>query len=142
VQDSIKEADESRTAPLAELQGKIAAEKTKLAQNWGANYEANLFVAKQTAAALGVKPEALEALGNSIGLAATMEMFRVIGTKIGEDKFVMSQLPGSQGVMTKEAAIDKKAALMADKVWVKSYLDGDAQKRQEMTALNTMIVGS
>lgn len=141
VQESIKEADDAKAAPTAELQAKIAAEKTKLAQNWGANYEANLFVAKQTAAALGVSPEVLEALGNTVGLAATMEMFRNIGTKIGEDKFVMSHLPGNTGVMTKEQAIDKKRALMNDRVWADAYLKGDAAKLAEMTALNTMIVG-
>jgi hypothetical protein len=141
VSDSVKEADSGQTSSAVELAGRIAAEKTKLAQNWGANFEANMFVAKQTAAALGVSAEALEGLGNAIGLAATLEMFRTIGTKIGEDKFVMSHLPGDNHVMTKEAAVDRKKALMADQVWVKAYLEGDAQKKAEMTALNTLIVG-
>ena len=140
VNDSVKEQDASKTISATEAAGKLAAEKTALATNWGPNYEANLFVAKQAAAALGVKPEAIAALEKTIGYAATMDMFRNIGTKIGEDKFVMSPAAGGNTVMTREQAVDRKAALMADRVWSKAYLEGDAAKLAEMTALNTMIV--
>lgn len=141
VQAVVKFMDAAENADATEMQGKIAAEKTKLATNWGPNYEANLFVAKQAATKLGVTSEELTALGNTIGFAKTMELFRNVGTKIGEDKFVLSQAPGGNGIMTKEQAVDRKSSLMKDEVWVKAYLGGDAAKKAEMTALNTMIVG-
>ena len=62
INDSVKAADTSVTTNSVELEGKLAAEKTKLATNWGPNYEANMFVAKQTAGALGVTPEEVTAL--------------------------------------------------------------------------------
>jgi hypothetical protein len=141
VSESIKEADSAGAAGATEAAGKLAAEKTKLAENWGTNYEANMFVAKQAAGKLGVTPEEVAALEKVVGYSRVMEMFRNVGTKIGEDKFVQTHLPNGGNVpMTREAALDRKSALMADQVWVKAYLAGDATKAAEMTALNTMIV--
>jgi hypothetical protein len=97
----------------------------------------------RAAGALGVTPEEDAALEKVVGYAATMEMFRNIGTKIGEDKFVLNLHQRRRlGAMTREQAVDRKAALMNDQVWVKAYLAGDAEKAAEMTALNTMIVGT
>jgi hypothetical protein len=88
-------------------------------------------------------PKRVAALEKVVGYAATMEMFRNIGTKIGEDKFVLRRISRTCGnAMTREQAVDRKASLMNDKVWVKAYLAGDAEKAAEMTALNTMIVGT
>lgn len=144
VSETIKERDASVTTNAAELEGKLAAQKSALAENWGPNFDANMFVAKRTAGALGVTPEQVAALERVIGYDKVMDMFRNIGTKIGEDKFVNStdMNNGLPRTMTKEQAVDRKASLMADKAWVTAYLAGDAQKKAEMTALNTMIVGS
>lgn len=140
ISETVKDGDASKTTSATAEAAALAVEKTKLAENWGPKYAANEFVAKQTAAALGVTPEQVAALEKIVGFAAAMEMFRNIGTKIGEDKFIMDQ-GGRNQIMTKEQAVDRKNALMADQVWVKAYLDGDASKKAEMTALNTMIVG-
>ena len=141
VSESVKESDTGRNDSATEKAGKLAAQKSELAKNWGPNFDANMFVAKQTAGALGVTPEQVAALEGVVGYDKVMEMFRTIGTKIGEDKFVISNgNGGTPGVMTREQAVDRKAALMNDKVWVDAYLNGDAAKAQEMTALNTMIV--
>lgn len=143
VSETIKDGDTSRSSSTVELEGKLAVEKTKLADNWGTKYEANMFVAKQTAIALGVTPEQIAALEKAVGYSAVMEMMRNIGSKIGEDRFVNTVLNnGAPAIMSKEQAVDRKTSLMADKAWVKSYLDGDTAKKAEMTALNTMIVGT
>lgn len=140
VSESIKEAAASSSASDVEKQGTLAAQKTALATNWGPNYEANMFVAKQTAGKLGVTAEQVTALESVIGYDKVMEMFRNIGTKIGEDRFIQNPANPNTGAMTREQAVDRKAALMADQVWVAAYLKGDAAKLAEMTALNTMIV--
>ena len=135
-----KYMDDGKAAASVEVAAKLATEKTELAKNWGANFEANKFVATQAAKALGVDPETVAALEKQVGYAKVMEMFRNIGSKIGEDKFVTSQAPGGNGVMTRDQAQARKSELMKDQAWVKSYLAGDAAKAREMTALNTLLV--
>ena len=82
----------------------------------------------------------MASLEGVIGYDKIMEMFRSIGEKIGEDKFIKSGAPGNQGgPMTREQAVAKKADLMSDPVWKAAYLNGDQQKLREMLALNTII---
>ena len=98
------------------------------------------FVAKQAAAKLGVTPEQVAALEQTVGYAKVMEMFRDIGTKIGEAKFVSSTGP-TGGIMTREQAVAKRAELMGDTNWAKRYLDGGAPEAREMNALLVLIAG-
>ncbi len=133
--------DDQAGAAATERAAKLALEKTELAKNWGANFEANKFVAGRAAAALGVDPATVSQLEGVIGYAKIMEMFRTIGSKIGEDKFVTStQGGGAAGVMTKEQAAARIAELKADAAWVKAYIGGDAAKTREMNALIAMTV--
>lgn len=132
--------DKVSTAEGVERQAALANEQTSLRQNWGANYEANLFVAKQAAAALGVKPEQVATLETSIGYAGVMEMFRSLGMKIGEGRYIAGDKQGSNpGVMTREEASAKMDALKHDAAWVKRYLSGDREAAQEMQALVKML---
>jgi len=136
-----KYLDDAEVAEKAEKTAKLAEQKAALKKNWGANEAANMFVAQRAAAALGIAPETVSALEGVIGYDKIMEMFRSIGAKIGEDKFITGQQQAAGGAMTREQAIARKKELMADKEWVKSYLNKDATKLREMTALNTIIVG-
>lgn len=139
----MKFIESTEASDASETAAKIAEQTAALKANWGPNYEANLFVARQAAQALGVNAELLNTLEGALGGDKVMEMFRSIGARIGEDRFVTGSNPaGSGGVMTKEQAVARKAELMKDAVWVKSYLSGDAQRGREMMALNTIIVGS
>jgi hypothetical protein len=137
----IKFEDGRTNAASAEKTAKLAEATAALKANWSTNYEANLFIAKGAAAALGATPEQVAALEGVVGYDKVMEMFRLVGTKIGEDKFVNSLNSNLPGVMTVEQASSQKSELMADKAWVDSYLAGDAAKIRQMTALNTIIVG-
>ena len=80
-------------------------------------------------------------IGKGFKLDEVLTSGRAIGSKIGEDKFITNTGGGNGGVMTREQATARKKELMNDKAWSKSYLDGDAAKGREMTALNTIIVG-
>ena len=140
----IKREDGAKSSAAAETAAKLIEEKAALAKNWGQNFEANKFVAGRAAAALGIDPETVTALENQVGYAKVMEMFRAIGARIGEDKFVMSGSQDgnrNQGPMSRDQAIARKADLMKDQIWVAAYLKGDTAKAREMTALNTIIVG-
>lgn len=129
------------TASAVEIAAKVTEEMAALDVNWGANKEANGFIAKQAAAKLGVTAEEFEALRATPGGARMIEMFRKVGAQIGEDKFVQGENPAGNGVMTREQATARKAELMKDEAWCKRYMDGGTAEGREMLALNTMIVG-
>lgn len=135
----VKYLDDSSSADGAEKAASLAAAQTALKANWGANFEANMFVAKSTAAKLGATPEQVTALEGVLGYDKVMELFRTIGTKIGEDKFVQNLNPAIPGVMSVEQATARKAELMRDSAWAARYLAGGAPEAREMAALIALI---
>lgn len=134
-----KALDGAEAGESAEYTSALAKEKDTLAANWGANANANMVIAQNAARALGVTPEDVKVLEKGIGYARVMEMFRTVGTKIGEDKFITSGAPAG-GLMTRGQAVSRKNDLMGDKDWTKRYLDGGVKEKQEMTDLNKIIV--
>ena len=134
----VEGVDASETA---ETQAKVQVEQQALKQNWGQNFEANQFVARQAAAKLGVTSAELDALDGQIGHARVMEMFRQIGDQLGEAKFVSSGGGGTPGVMTQEQAVARIADLKKDQAWTTKYLAGDTAARAEMAALTRMKLG-
>jgi len=132
--------DGAEKTESAENTAKLALQKDTLAKNWGSNFEANKFVAGQAGRALGVAPETVAALENVIGYDKIMEMFRTIGTKIGEDKFVSGGAnSNNSGVMTRDQAIARKVDLKADTAFVKRFIEGDTGARREMEALDRIV---
>lgn len=125
----------------AEVATRLANEKKSLKDNWGANEAANMVVARAAAKALGVDENVLDALGNVAGYAKTMDMFRQIGMKIGEGRFVQTDNNGGDKVMTKEQALAEKTALKADAAWVKRYLSGGVEEKRRMEAIDRIISG-
>lgn len=128
---------------LADHTASLDAERAKLKANWTpANFDQNMVTARNAAAALKVTPEEVEALQGVVGYARVMEMFRQIGTRIGEHRFVENPgNPGSGNVMTREQAVSRKGELMRDNNWREGYLKGDTEKNREMLALNAIITG-
>lgn len=138
----VKHLDGEATAAAALAADKLATEKSELKKNWGNNEAANMVVAQAAVRALGVDPAAVAALENTIGYAKVMDMFRVIGSKIGEDRFVSAGGSGSGNVMTVEQATSEKAELMRDSAWRDRYLKGGVEEGRKMTALNRIITGT
>lgn len=137
----VKHLDAQNTATAAEKQDKLNTEKADLKKNWGNNEAANKVIAAAAARALGVDPATVEALEGVVGYAKIMEMFRVVGTKIGEDRFVNGGQGPNMGPMTVEQAKAEKEALMADKAWRDRYLAKGAEEVRKFTALNRIISG-
>ncbi len=137
--DIQKQRDNVIAAETTELQAKLETDKAALKKSWGANTEANLFIARNAAKALGVSEEAVAALEKTLGYSAVMEMFRVVGTKIVEAKFVTHQNRPGGGVMTREEAVARKAELMADDAWTKRYMAGGAVENRELQAVIAII---
>jgi hypothetical protein len=134
--------DATAASQKAEKDAAVAAERTALEQNWGANAAANKIVAQNAARALGVEPAQIEALEGVIGYAKVMEMFRTIGSKIGEDKYVAAGSQGSGGVISRDQAVARVTELKKDTAWVGRYLAGGSEEGREMQSLNKIISGT
>lgn len=129
------------SAAAADKTAKLAEEHKTLDANWGANKEANKFLARKGAEALGFNAAVVDALEGVVGYAKIMEGLRNVGQLNGEAKFITGSGLTKDGIMTREQATARKAELMADTAWTKKYLDGDAAAAREMTSLNVVIVG-
>lgn len=136
----VKHLDSVESASAAENADKLLMEKKALNDNWGANANVNMMVAQGAVKALGVDPQAVAALEKVVGYAKVMEMFRNIGSKIGEDRFVTSGTGGGN-VMTKDQAQAEKSELMKDKAWVSRYTAGGTEEGRKMLSLNKIITG-
>lgn len=126
-----------------EKDGILAQQKSKLAANWGSNFEANKFVAGQAARALGVTGDEVQALEKQIGYDRVMDLFLRIGQSTGEAKYVQGGPGGdNQGRnMTREQAIARKGDLMKDMGWTKRWGEGGVAEQREMLSLNMLISG-
>jgi len=131
------EADEA-----AERTAKMAADRADLAKKWGPDADAHLFVAQRTAKALNVTDEEIATLQEAIGYGKVMEMFRQIGEKTGEARFVNQTTPNGEVVMTRDMAINRKGELEADLAWRERYLNGGKKELNEMMALSAIVSGT
>lgn len=142
-QNIVKQTDSANAATLADKTAALATDRAALMKDWGANADANLFIVRQTAAALGVSKEQVDALEkmDGMGYAKVMEMFRNIGTKIGEDTFVRNTgAPGN--VMSGTDASARRQELLTDSAWTARYQAGGKKELAEMMALQTVILAS
>ena len=138
VVDYLEGAEKAETAVTT---AKIAEEKATLQKNWGTNFDFNHLKAIEGARRLGISREGVEAMEKQIGYASTMEALRKIGAGTTEDMFVDSVRGSAGNPVTREGAIDRKATLEKDPLWVKRYLSGDAEAGREMRALIEQIDG-
>jgi hypothetical protein len=136
----------------ADRNAKIAAEDVALKTTWGPNYEANKLAATNIAKSMLVKSgmtmedaaNAVNALEQQVGGAKTMEMFRAFSRMANEDTFVDPVNPGGgpKGVMSYQEAVATKAALMRDEAFGAKWNSGDMAARNQLAALDTIIVNS
>ena len=119
----------------------LAIEKDGLKKEWSFNYNQNMIVASNAARALGVDEETIETLQNikGVGYAKVMEMFRSIGEKIGEDRFVKGPSGGRSGPMTVAQATEQLDSLKADKVWIEKFNSGDTEAKKQFNQLTELI---
>jgi hypothetical protein len=125
----------------ANYEAELAKEKATLKANWGQFATQNMIVAQDAARALGVTDADLAALEKGIGYSRVMEMFRNIGQKTGDDKFVRSDTPGSDGVMSREQALSKLDILAKDTNWYERFKAGDATTKREFDTLTAIAAG-
>lgn len=124
------------------FEAEAAADMENLKKEWvGVEFDKNVELGRRAARAFipHKSPEELKAFINNmtgaIGQSNTFKFLAAIGKGMGEDTFVEGER-GVPGVSTPEAARLKIAELKADKVWSKSFVEGDAEKRAEWVRLH------
>lgn len=124
--------------------GEHAAQLDTLKQNWTFKSETNKVIAQNAAAALGLDPTKLDTQGAPVVIpyAQAMEMFRSVGEKIGEDKFVRGGNGPNSPVMTVDQANYRLEQLGNDKLWYQRFQDGDTAARKEFDDLTRLIHAS
>lgn len=140
----IKAGSDAAVKRAAEEAANLKIEQDALDKNWGANKQANSFIAQQAASKFGSKiAAAVAALEGKAGYAAVMEMMLEFGLKTGEDKFVNRPGggTGNNEPMTISGAKASKADLMRDQAFVARFNSGDTEARKQMAALDYIIAG-
>jgi hypothetical protein len=128
--------------------GKIAEEKAALATSWGANAEANTFIAKQGAkrvqealTKLGINAgDVVAELEGKVGYRGVMEMFKFLGEGLGEAKFVAGG--ARQETLTPVTAQARLGELMSDPEWSKRYMAGGADEKKQFASLTALIASA
>jgi hypothetical protein len=111
----------------------VAAENDIIKKEWGQAYDQEIGMAKNAAKALGLSPEKIDKMEQSLGFADLMRTMANIGRRIGEDTYVAGDSNG--GMMTPAGAQARIRQLQGDKEWTVGYLSGNVQKKAEMDRL-------
>jgi hypothetical protein len=143
VKSVVKFMEDAEALDSAEYETKLNAERETLKINWGSNITANKMIAEAAAAKLNVPVEAVNALEKQLGYAAVMEMFRNIGVRMGEDKFVSGGAgPGNpNGLMSREQAAATMSEKMNDSMWTQRLLGKDQAAVMEFNNLTRLMAG-
>lgn len=133
-------AGKTETDTESQAAAKAALEQTELKKNWGFNFQANLLVAQRAAEAAGPQyATAVQALEGKVGYGDLMKLFHFYGTKMGEDKFVTSQVTGS--VMSVDGAKERIAGLKNDSEFRTKLLAGGVSQQKEWNDLHRIAYG-
>lgn len=146
----VKHMDAAEATRAADLTLQVNAEKQALDRNWGPNRDGNLFVAKSAleklGTAAGLKPDQIQAGWDAlskvggIGASYAMEMLRIAGSRMGEDKYVGGG--GSHGgVLSQQQALDEINTLKQDRAFGERLFKGDAESKKKWTALHKIAYG-
>ncbi len=135
----VKYMESAETDETAAKQAAIAQGRDELARSWGANAEANKFIAQQAVLKLGLTPDFVQKIENEAGYAQTMQTLLKLGQMMGEDKFVANHEGPAKGVLTREQAEARLGELKRDSTWVGKVNAGDHKANDEFNALTRII---
>lgn len=121
-------------------QASLLEEKRKLSENWGANADVNLIVARRGAAKLGFDENIVAALEKASSYSTVMEALRKAGEMTGEAKFLGGDTSQPEA-RTKESAQAKIKELQGDREFAKKLLAGDPESRRMWDHLNRTAAG-
>ena len=121
----------------AQAEQAYAADDAALKSEWGAAFQQNLTQAQTAARGLGVAPEMIDQLSQTLGHKATMAFFQKIGAQMGEAEFVTGdKAPKFGSAMTPGQAKARIQELTRDKNFVSRYVSHDTEAVAEMKRLH------
>lgn len=109
--DAEANADKAR----AELQGE-----------WRDSYKQNMALSQRALTAMGLTPDDLNAMAVGMGLAPATKLMAKLGRMLGEDGGMAGDGNGGSGQMTLEAALARKAEIIANKAESEALWNGTA----------------
>jgi hypothetical protein len=116
----------------------FAADEAALKQSWGQAYDQNLNVARNVAKALELDEKTVDSLQSVLGHKGVMELLTRIGSKSGEDSFVLGDGKAQfGGALTPAQAKAEIAALQQDRDFVAKYLNKDTAALKKMSELHS-----
>ena len=110
-------------------------QQQNLAKEWGDAFEQQTGFAKQAAGSLGISPEQIDALQQTMGYDGVMKFFANIGEKMGEPAYVGGSGGNDNAPMTPQRAQAQIKELQSDREWTAKYLAGNADARAKMDRL-------
>jgi len=114
------------------------AELASLTTRWGADLDKNKAAGHRAIQALGLSPELIEKIEQSVGSAPIVELLASIGRKSDEGGFTTSAQsgdPNNPDTMDKPQAAAKIAALQGDAEFQKKYTDKNHPGNREAVDL-------
>jgi hypothetical protein len=141
VSDFVKFMEGAEQQEIATRQAAIAEGRAKLDASWGANKEANKFIATQAVTKLGLPEDFIQTIENTVGYEPTMQSLLKLGQMMGEDKFVASGDGVTKGLLTREQAQAKLDELKRDAGWSAKVSAGDFKANEEFNSLVKIISG-
>lgn len=139
VKGVVKFMDGADADDIAKRNAAVIAGREELDRSWGANKDANKFIATQAVAKLGLPQDFVQKMENEVGYAQTMQTLLKLGQMMGEDKFVNNNNKDAPGVFTREQAEARLAELKRDTSWVAKVNSGDDKANQEFVSLTRII---
>jgi hypothetical protein len=117
----IKFGEDAESAETVQAGTAMATAQMDLATSWGANAEANKFVANRTAGMLGFTPEDIAALSPE-KYGPFMQKMLEAGNRMGEAP-LLGNAPtgGGQRILTREGAVARIEELKNDRSWWSRY---------------------
>lgn len=120
------------------MQAEVAKAEKELKTEWALAYDQNRALAEKAAKTLGITPDDLAKLNDSLGDARIMKILHGVGTKIGlEDKFEDGGDVRS-GFLTPAAAQHRMSELKRDTEFVKKIQNNDADAVAKWNRLQEM----
>lgn len=129
----------SKKASQEALEAKSKQEDEALRKEWGQAFEQNKQMAKAAALKYGVTEEMINSMEKAIGLPATMKHFYLVGSKLGEGKFVTGADGKASVVMTPGQAKARRDALSKDPSFGAKLLANDVHANEEWNRLHELM---
>ncbi len=139
-QTILEHQDGSAATAATEQNFQAAAEAAKLRQNWGADFETNLFVAQRAAAVLGISPEAVAALEKVAGYSTTMDTMRKLGVAMGEARVIQGQGSTKDGIVSADQAQEWLNSRKTDSAWLNRWANGGTEEIRDMERMTRRVI--